>query len=162
MSSNGSSKLQQFFETASLFGKSVAISQVQKMLMPHILEVFTEHNHEELRRYIITDYPLVRKHTPEGVKNALANLGSNPEMRRQWESMALELVTPENIIGWMREPEAWLDEAEADRQRAELKRCADVIEQTEGGREWLDEQVLQVYRFARIVPEEDKRVEADD
>lgn len=162
MDSRFGSRLANALKIVSKFGKSAAITQVQSMLIPHILNVFAEPNHEDLRNYIIVDYDLVEKDTPPGVRNALDNLGSNRELRSQWEHIVLQLITPENIKAWLRHPEEWLSVEEADRQRAELKRCADVIENTEGGEEWLEEQVLDLYRMANIVSQTAKAPRADD
>lgn len=155
-------KLQKLAQTASLLGKSTVIQQVQQMLMPHILAIFSEHDHGELEKMIQTNYRLVDNHTPPGIKNALQNLGSNPELREQWEGVVLTYVTPENIKQWLRNPEEWLDADEAERQRAELRRCADVIEETPGGEEWLQSQVMDLYRMARIVPKNSTARAADD
>lgn len=144
-------RLQSLAKTVSLFGKEVAISKTQQYLMPHILEVFTEHDAEELKRMIQANYPLAEQETPAGIRQALDNLGSNPELRSQWEGTVVNLVTPENILHWLRHPEEWLDAEEAEAQRAELKRCAEVIEESAGGEEWLEQQVLQLYRFANII-----------
>lgn len=147
---------------ASLFGKGTAVTQAQTMLMPHILRVFSQHDHTELERMILTNYPLVEEKTPEKIRNALDNLGSDPEVRAQYEGVVLELITPENILNWLRNPDEWLDEEEANRQREELRWCAEVIEETEGGEEWLEEQVLDLYRMANIVPNTSKTLEAND
>lgn len=155
-------RLKQLLDTASIFGKSMAISQVQAMLMPQILRIFSDHGHEDLHRMIVTGYPLVEEQTPAPVRNALDNLGSNPETRQQWEGVVLEHVTPANIIHWLKNPEEWLDEAEAEQQRDELKRCAHVIEETDGGHEWLQTQVMDIYRMAHIVPNNSKPVEAKE
>lgn len=154
--------LKKLLGTASFLGKSAVISQVQAMLMPKILEVFSDHGHDELQRMILTDYRLVENQTPEPIRNALTNLGSNPETRQQWEGVVLEYITPDNIKTWMRNPGEWLDAEEAEEQREELRKCAEVIETTKGGEEWLEEQVVDLYRMANIVPNKDKSVEAND
>lgn len=160
--SDATDTLKNILKTASFLGKNVAVSQVQSMLMPQILKVFSEHGHEDLQRMIVTNYSLVEEQTPPGIRNALDNLGSNPETRQQWEGVVLEYITPENIIEWLRNPEEWLNEEEAEKQREELKLCATTIEETEGGEEWLETQVMDLYRMAHIVPNNSKSVEAND
>lgn len=154
--------IKKVLDTASFFGKGMAIQQAQTMLMPQILKIFSKHGHDDLQRMIVTGYPLVEEKTPLPIRNALDNLGSNPDTREQWEGVVLEYVTPENIVTWLRNPGEWLDEEEAEQQREELKRCAQVIEETEGGTEWLETQVMDIYRMAHIVPNKSKTVEAND
>lgn len=160
-------RLQSALHTAATFSKTMAMGMVQKMLMPYILQVFAEHDHEQLRKMIIADYALVRRKTPEGVRIALDNVGSNPELRERWEGIVLEVVTPENIKEWLRNPDEWLDAEGAEQQRERLRRCADVIEETQGGELWLEQQVLDLYAMAGLidgapVAETDKPAEADD
>lgn len=161
------SRISKTLKQVSRISKGAAIAQVQAMLLPHIMRVFHKHGHEELRRYIVVNYPLVEQKTPDGLRKTLSNLGSNPEIRQQWEGWVLQTITPENIVTWLRNPEEWLDAEDAAEQRAELKRCADVLEETPGGMDWLEVQVLDLYRMAGIIPEDadagrDKRVEAND
>lgn len=148
------SSINDLLETASSLGQSALVSYVQSLILPHVMEVFAKHDHNKLEAMIRTNYPLVREHTPEGYKRALANLGSNPKFKQQYEQMVLEYVTPENVLEWMRNPDEWLDEEEANEQREELRKCAAVIEETPHGEQWLEDQVLQVYEFAGIVPED--------
>lgn len=155
-------KAEKLLNMASMFGKSAIIGQVQSMLIPKIVQIFSEHDHEDLKRMILTDYDLVKEHTPEGVRTALQNVGSSPETRQYFETLVMETVTPENILLWLRNPEEWLDAEEAAEQREELRKCAEVIENTKGGPQWLEEQVLDVYRIANILPEDTNRVEATD
>lgn len=167
MFGEGGSRITKTLKQVSRISKGAAIAQVQSMLLPHIMRVFSNHGHEKLEHYIIVNYPLVEQKTPDGLRRTLANLGSNPEIRQQWEGWVLQTITPENILEWLRTPEEWLDAEDADEQRAELKACADVIEETPGGMEWLEVQVLDLYRMAGIIPENvaagrDKRVEAND
>jgi len=143
-----------YLKAAFTVGETYVVSQVQKQLMPHIMRVFTEHGAMDLKAFILNDYPLVEEHTPQGVKNALHNLGTSEEVADQFRQMMLQYVTPQNVINWMKNPDEWLDEAEADEQREELERCAKVLEQTEGGEVWLEEQILQLYKYGHVVPED--------
>lgn len=156
------SRLQRTLEKVSMFGQTAAVTAAQQFLMPYILRVFADHDEGDLRRMILSNYPLVEKQTPPGVKRALENLGSNPRLRQQYEESVVQMVQPGNILTWMRTPEDWLDIEEADEQRERLKACADVIEETPGGQAWLEAQVLQVYRYANIVPSTPAEASADD
>lgn len=153
---------EQILSTATLLGESFVIRQVQSMLIPHVVDIFAEHDHEDLKRMIVTDYDLVENQAPEGVKNTLRNLGSSPETRQLFENLVLDSITPENILDWLRNPEEWLDEDGDEEQRERLRKCAEVIEETPGGYEWLEEQVIEVYRIANIVPEDTNLKQAND
>lgn len=154
--------MKRFLKTATFLGKGFAVRQVQSMLMPHILQIFNEHDHSELEKMVVTNYALIEEQTPQPVRNILDNLGSNPEMRAQWEGVVLELVTPENIKEWLRNPDEWLDAEEAEEQREELRKCAEVIEETPHGEQWLETQVLDLYRMAHIIPNNSKTVETNE
>lgn len=154
MGGNGDSRIGQIADALKLVGKGSAISMAQSFLLPKVMAVFAEHDHEELRMYIRSNYPLVERETPDGVKRALNNLGNDPRFRDQYESLVLQTVTPANVMEWLRTPEEWLDREDAEQQRAELRRCAEVIETTPGGQEWLEAQVLQLYAYAGIIPED--------
>lgn len=145
-------KVRKVLQMGKLMGETKLVEKVQQMMMPHILHVFSEHDAEKVEHFIYTDYDLVKEETPPRIKQTLKNVGSNPEMRKQWESVVLKYVTPENIKGWLRNPEQWLDTEDAEEQRRELRRCAEKIEETPGGEEWLERQVMQLYQWANIVP----------
>lgn len=148
------SKIGQIAKVAMFEGKAAAITEAQRHLVPHILDIFTDHDHEEVYRFIITDYPLVREETPEPVKNALHNLSQNGMLRDRYHHAVLSTVTPENVLTWLRNPDEWLDAADADEVRVELEMCAAAIEETPGGQAWLEKQVYEIYRYANIVPED--------
>lgn len=146
----------------SLAGKSAGISWAQRFLMPHILEVFADHDHEELHRMILANYPLVQNDLPPNVKQALRNLGNNPRLRDQYEQVVLTTVTPANIIEWMQDPDEWLPEDASDEHRDRIRACAMTIERTGGGDAWLERQVLELYHIAGIVPEGSMAPETND
>lgn len=148
------SKVGKIAKVALFEGQAAAVTEAQRHLIPHILDIFTDHDHEEVYRFIITDYPLVREETPEPVKNALHNLSQNGMLRDRYHHAVLNTVTPENVLEWLNNPGEWLDEEDADEVRIELEMCAVIIEETPGGREWLERQVFQIYRYANIVPED--------
>lgn len=154
--------IQKLVGMAKTLGKGTLLTQVQSMLIPHVMEVFSRYNHTQLRAAILDDYPLVATHTPEGVRNALSNVGSDPETRQMFQSLMVEAITPENILTWMEHPEEWLDAEEAEEQREELQKCAEVIRETSGGEEWLYRQVYEIYRMAGITAEDTRPVQADD
>lgn len=155
-------KLTKTAKTLTSMGRSLAITQVQSMVMPHVMETFAEYDEETVRRMIVTDYDLVREQTPAGVKKTLHNLGTNPEIRQEFEGVVLTTITPENVLDWLRNPEEWLDEEEAEVQRERMQRCAEMIEETEGGMAWLERQVFDLYRLAQLVPEDSTPARADD
>lgn len=162
MASHVSERLGSLLSMASTFGKEAAISMAQQFLMPKVLEVFAEHDHEDLRRMVLANYPLVEQELSDNVKQALRNLGSNPEFRDHYEATVIRLVTPQNILHWLKHPEEWLDDEASDEHVAELKACAAVIEDTSGGMAWLERQVIELYRYADIVPEDVVVDPADD
>lgn len=147
-------QLEQFLDAVKVFGQGFAIKQAQSMLLPHIMEVFSEHDHGDLRAMIYQDYPLVENHTPEGVRSALGKIGSDEDVQQQYQSIVVQTITPENVIRWLENPEEWLDEHEADEQREELQKCAEVLRETSKGEEWLAEQIYAIYRMAGISAED--------
>lgn len=158
----GREKADKLMETASVLGKSVIISQVQSILAPKVVEIFSDHGHEELKRMILTDYDLVMEHTPEGLRKTLKRVGPTRELRLQFENMVVESIQPENVLFWLKNPEEWLEDDEAEEQREELRKCAEVIETTDGGQEWLVRQVEDVYKIAGIIPEDTRIAESND
>lgn len=162
MFNDGGEKVKEYLSTLSTLGRSAAIQQVQSILIPHVLNIFGEHDHTMLRNMIYTDYDLVQEETPEGIKRALQNLGSDPQFRAQFEGLVVQTLTPENILEWLDNPEEWLDEDGAEDQREELQKCAQVIRETPGGLQWLEKQVWDLYRLGNIVPEDSTPQAADD
>lgn len=154
MGSDFGSKISGIVKEFALHGKAAAIAETQRQLIPHIIDIFANHDQDTVWQFIVTDYPLVEEETPQTLKNTLANLANNSKLRGVYHNAMLEYITPENILMWLRNPEEWLDDAEAQEQRERLRQCAEVIETTEGGYAWLEEQVLQIYRYADIVPED--------
>lgn len=145
-------RIEKVLRTLSKLGRGTAVTTAQRMLMPHVIRVFTEHDHEELRRMILANYPLVEQETPDNVKAALRNLGSNEDLRQQWEGVVTTHITPENILSWLQQPEEWGGDEFSDEHIMEIKLCAATIEETHGGKRWLEEQVLELYKYAGIVP----------
>lgn len=162
MFDDANAKISETLDTLSSLGKTTAVSWVQQMLIPHVLDVFSEYDEEVVRRMIRTDYALVREETPPKIKQTLRNLGSNPEIRQRWEGVVLNTLTPVNILEWMKNPEEWLDAKDAAEQRERLRQCAAMIEKTPGGEAWLERQVIDLYRLAQIVPEDSTPATADD
>lgn len=155
-------QVRRLLSIAKTVGRGAVIKQVQAMLIPHVMKIFGEHDHGELRAMILQDYQLVEEHTPENVQKALENVGSDPEMRRQFQGLIVESITPENIIKWLDNPEQWLTDDQAEEQREKLRKCAEVIRETQGGKEWLSRQVYEIYRMAGITPEDTKPAPAND
>lgn len=155
-------RLQRTLEQLSFVSKTAVQTAAVQFIVPKVVDVFAHHDEEDLRRMILSNYPLVEKRMPAGYKKALRNLGSNPRLRQHYEQAVIDNVRPENIKAWLRAPEEWLDAEEAEEQRERLKACADVIEETPGGEPWLEAQVLQVYQYAQIVPDQPAEAAADD
>lgn len=145
--------LNKVVSTGKLFGKSWIVQQAQSFLIPKVMSVFAEHDHEQLRRMILSNYELVENDLPEGYKNALRNFGKDSDTQELYEGIVRQYVTPDNVLKWLRNPEEWLSHEEAVEQREELRKCAEVIEETSGGRRWLDMQVVRLYEYAGIIPE---------
>lgn len=154
MLENSQEKIETVLNTLSVLGKSAAVTQVQSIVVPYVMEVFTEHDHTTLEKMILMDYDLVAQKTPPGVRQTLNNVGSSPKMRQQWQGLITQQITPQNILLWLKNPDEWLNAEDADEQREELQKCAEVIESTPGGEEWLARQVFEVYKMAGIAPED--------
>lgn len=162
MGDNGDSKIAQLAEMATFLGEGFAIKQAQKYLLPHVLDIFAKHDHRKVRNMIVTNYPLVENDCPEKVKNIFRNLNSNPKTRDLYHNLLVEHVTPERLLELMEAPEEWLEGAEYQEQRTNLRASATVIQRTPGGEEWLAQQVYTLYQFAGIAPEDSTRMEAND
>lgn len=128
--------------TAKMLGSSAAGSMVKAQLREKVVSILSEHDPDELRRYILVQYPLVANDTPEQVRNVLSNTGP------QFEEDIREHVTPEKIMYWLEHPEEWMDED--DDKHEEVRRCAEVIYSTRGGEQWLTQQVEDLYVIAGI------------
>lgn len=157
-----SENVEKAMKVLSRMSKDTAMVMAQQMLIPHILNIFQEHDHNEVKRMILSNYPLVEKELPDNVEQALRNLGSNDQLRGRWEDVVVTYLTPDNILKWLHNPAEWSDEELPEEHRRELEYCAVVIEDTRGGREWLERQIEQLYKYAGIIPEETTVVEADD
>lgn len=135
-------------------GRAAAAQEVQRQLIPHIMEVFAEHDEETVYQFIVTDYALVENDLPQPIKNALWNLAQNGHLRPVYHQWVLDKITPENVLDWMRHPDKWLDDDAADEQRERLQSTARKIEETPGGHEWLEARVWTLYQYAQVVPED--------
>lgn len=145
-----------------LVGKAAGMEAARQELTPMIIDVFAENDHDDLYRMILANYPLVRQDLPPGVKNALRNLGSNPQLRGQFENSVMTIITPENILALMHDPDEWLPDDAPAAQHRRIKACAQTIEETAGGEAWLERQVLDLYRIAGIIPEDSMPPEPND
>lgn len=148
--------------TASKFGRDAGMVAAQQLILPRVLEVFGEHDHEELKRMILANYDLVQNDTPPEVRSVLENIGSNPELREQWAGIITTTVTPENVLNWLHNADEHLDDDVDEERIREMEYCAIVIEDTSGGRQWLERQLYDLYAIAGIIPEDSTPVAADD
>lgn len=154
MIDNAGERISSIIKTFAFRGKQAAVMEAQRQLIPHILKIFAKHDEETVWKYIVTDYALVENETPEPIKNMLHNLSRNAQLRDTYHNTLVTYITPENILRWLRSPEEWLDAEDADKQRERLKQCAETIETTDGGEEWLARQVYCIYQYANAVPED--------
>lgn len=142
-----SNRLSSLVEQSKFFTKQMGVSVGMRMLYPHVLGIFAEYDADEVENFIRVDYRLVRNHCPRGLRNALGKLGP------AWSETIMQLVTPENILLRLEDPEDWADDDATEAQLDEMRQAAAIIRRTPGGREWLEREVLWLYHFAGIIPE---------
>lgn len=162
MSEKVANRLRSVLTTASKLGKGAGLAAAQQLLLPHVLEVFGEHDHQEVKRMILADYQLVQHEMPEEARSVLENLGSNPELREQWAGTVTSTLTPENVLEWLHNADEYLDDDVDEERLREMEYCAVVIEDTSGGEAWLEQQILDLYRMAGIIPEDSTPAPAND
>jgi len=126
-------------------GKAVAGPMVRKFIRNRVVAILSEKEPQILQNYILTDYPLVENNTPQKVRNALGNIGP------QFEEEIQQLVTPENVLDWLEYPEEWLDVSQNPQQAQDLRECHQIIKNTPGGVEWLEDQCLAVWQIAGVL-----------
>lgn len=141
-----SDKLQELLDKSTYFTKQMGVSMAASMLYPHVLRIFTKYDADQVEKFIRVDYRLVRNHLPQGSKNALRKLDP------QWGETIMQLVTPENILHRLENPDEWVDEDAGPEEKREMQRAADIIRTTPGGMQWLEREVLDLYRIAGIIP----------
>jgi len=135
-------KLKSLAEHGKQIGASFIIPSVQSAIRERLSDVFADAGAEELERYILVNYPLVEKRTPDRLRKVLANNGPN------YEDEIRMMVTPQNILHWLENPE-WVDE-ENEEYKDTIQECARTIRETPGGEQWLTVQVIAVWRMAGI------------
>lgn len=141
-----SEKLQSLLEQSKLVSKQMGVSMAASMLYPHVLSIFTTYDADQVAKFIRVDYRLVENHAPQGLKNALRKLGPT------WSETIMQLVTPENILTRLETPEEWVDDDAGREEIREMQRAAEIIRTTPGGMQWLEREVLDLYRIAGIIP----------
>lgn len=134
--------LQSILASARVLGTTAAGSMVKAEIRTKFIDLLADHDPDELRRYILVQYPLVANDTPQEARTVIANAGP------QFEDEFREYVTAEQILEWLESPEDWMpNEAE---KHEEARRCAEVIRSTKGGEQWLAQQCHAIYHIAGI------------
>jgi hypothetical protein len=136
------SRLQRIVQMAKVAGASIVVPMVQSYIRDEVVSLVRNHEPEELREYILVQYPLVEEEVPEGVKNGLRQLG--PQFSQQIQSY----VTPENVLTWLDNPEEHIDADDEEYDR--IKRCGEIIRGTPRGEQWLQAQVLAVWALCGL------------
>jgi len=133
------SRLAQIATTAKLAGKRAAVPVLQRTLRQEVVRLLQTEDPDALREYIDVRYPLVENELPDGYRNALQSLGP------QFEDDIVQLVNPQTIMGWLSEPEEWMDATENPEEVEQVRRAGEIIRTHPGGEEWLNQQVLALY-----------------
>lgn len=131
-------------------GRDALVSSAANRLYPHIVRIFTKYDADEVEKFILVDYCLVRNHTPPGVQNMLARHG------RHVEETIMQMVTPEKILYRLEHPDEWVDEDTDEAVRIEMRLAAEIIRETPGGMAWLEREVLDLYWMAGIITDEQR------
>lgn len=126
-------------------GKAVAGPMVKEFVRNRVVRIFAETDPSTLQNYILTDYDLVKNDTPPKVRNVLGNIGP------QFSEEIQQLVTPERVLGWLENPEEWMDVQQYPDRAADIRECYQIIKNTPGGEEWLEEQCIAVYEIAGVL-----------
>lgn len=130
---------------ASGLGKAAVLPAVKNILRNQIVTILQDEDPDQLRKYIYVDYPLVRNKLPPKYVDVLQNLGP------QYEDEIKAMVHPEQILLWLDNPEEWMDVEQNPQAAAKVKKCAEIIRETDGGEEWLAQQTIHLYQIAGIV-----------
>jgi len=139
------SRLEKLAGMAKGFGGLAATSAVQGIIREQVVALLNDHDPEELRQYIIVNYPLVREELPAEYKRVISNVG--PSLAGQIEAA----VTPEAIMTWLRDPEEWMDDDAPEEHLDQIRECARIIEETPEGERWLQAQVVEIYGLAGVL-----------
>lgn len=126
-------------------GKAVAAPMVKEFVRSRVVRILSDRDPSTLQNYILTDYDLVENDTPPKVRNVLGNIGP------QFSEEIQELVTPDRVLGWLKEPEEWMDVGDHPQKAADIRECYQIIKNTPGGEEWLEEQCIAVYEIAGVL-----------
>lgn len=124
---------------------------VLKKIRSTLTDELADEDPEVLQKYILTDYDLVAKETPESVRETIEGKGEH------FSHLFDQFVHPEYVYGWLANPE-W---APSEEIRENLRECADIIDVTPGAAEWLTKQVYSVWVMAGIDPPVDPDADLD-
>jgi len=136
------SRLQRIIQMAKVAGASIVVPMVQSYIRDEVVSLVRNHDPEELREYILVQYPLVEEEVPENVETGLRQLGP------QFSAEIQNYVTPENVLSWLDTPEEYIDADEEEYDR--IKRCGEIIRETPRGTQWLEAQVLAVWALCGL------------
>lgn len=138
------SKLGSLAMKAKVAGKQAVVPMLQEAIREEVVRLLNQHDPEKLRQYIDVGYPLVEKDLPDGYKNALGNLGPS------FENQIMQMVNPETVMGWLDNPEEWMDEDTDPETIADVREVGRIIRTHPGGEEWLARQILAFYEVCNI------------
>jgi len=127
---------------AQTAGAAVAVPALKSYVQRQVIDLVNSEDPDQLRECIEEDYPLVKEGLGEGTRNALGSVGP------QFEDQIKSTVNPEGILTWLENPEEYIDAG--DDEYEQIRRCAEIIHETEGGRTWLTSQVIQLWKVAGI------------
>jgi hypothetical protein len=139
----GDGRIGQIASLAKFAGKSVVLPMLKGLIRDEVVKLLNENDPEELRNYITVQYPLVEQDLPPRVKQAMRKVG--PRFADDIE----EEVTTENILSWLEDPDEHVDMPDAEAEQVQA--CADIIRETPGGEEWLENQVRSVWQLCGVL-----------
>lgn len=138
-------RINRVVQLAKTAGVGVATPILKGFIRNKVIDLVNEHDPEDLRDRVEVQYPLVDEGLDENMKQTLGDVGP------QFEDQIKNTVNPEGILHWLNNPEEYIDADEKEYEQ--IKRCAEVIEETPQGRRWLRSQVICLWDIAGIVPE---------
>lgn len=146
MSESGpsASRLQRLASMAGTVGKAAVVPAVQDIVRDQVVDILQEQDPEKLQELIYVEYPLVRRQMPERYVNVLGQVGP------QFEDEIRAMVHPSQVLKWLKHPDEWMDVEENPTTAAKIRKCHEVITETEGGEEWLAMQTYHLYQMAGV------------
>lgn len=130
---------------AKLAGKQAVVPMIQQAVREELVDILNDHEPEELRGYIDVGYPLLENELPDGYKDALGNVGPN------FEDEIIQMVNDETVLSWLHNPEQWMDDDVDEERLEDIRRVGHILENYSGGREWLNQQIIALYRICNLI-----------